>query len=44
MMEKDLIIEAWTKYRPETAKNTPREDGEESPAKKGGSPKKKDIN
>ena len=38
-MEKALIIEAWSKYRP-SLETTPRDDGEKSPAR--GS-RKKDI-
>jgi hypothetical protein len=34
VMEKELIIEAWTKYRPSSKENSPRE---------GASPKRRDI-
>ena len=38
-MGKNLIIEAWAKYRPESRNNSPRDDGEGSPM----SPQRKNI-
>lgn len=41
MIGKELMIEAWSKYRPSTTEHTPRGPGVDKNAK---GPKKKDMN